>query len=108
MSTATKSLSTSYMRVRCGVTETTARLFMHKVREAMKSSERFPMNGEVEVGEFVVRGKEKGKIVRSYDTKKKKAVCDIEYSDNEGVKRMYIQKIDNYSTKELEKIFLKR
>lgn len=38
MSTTTKSLSASYMGVRYGVTETTARMFMHKVREAMKSS----------------------------------------------------------------------
>lgn len=107
MSTTTKSLSASYMGVRYGVTEKTARLFMHKVREAMKSSERFPMKGEVEVDEFVVGGKEKGKIGRSYDTKKKKAVCAIEYSDHGGVKRMYIQKIDNYSAKELGSIFEK-
>jgi len=43
MSTTTKSLSASDMGVRYGVTEKTARLFMHKVREAMKSSEDYPM-----------------------------------------------------------------
>ena len=37
MATSTKSLSASYIAVRFGVTEKTARLFMHKVREAMKS-----------------------------------------------------------------------
>ena len=47
MSTTTKSLSASYMGVRYGVTEKTARLFMHKVREAMKSSENNPMNGTI-------------------------------------------------------------
>jgi hypothetical protein len=35
MATSTKSLSASYMGVRNGVTEKTARLFMLKVREAM-------------------------------------------------------------------------
>jgi DNA-directed RNA polymerase subunit RPC12/RpoP len=34
MSTTTKSLSASYMAERYGVTEKTARLFMHKVRQA--------------------------------------------------------------------------
>jgi hypothetical protein len=35
MSTSTKSLSASYMGGRFGITEKTARLFMHKIREAM-------------------------------------------------------------------------
>ena len=57
MSTSTKSLSASYMGICYGVTEKTARLFMHKVREAMKSSENNPMDGEVHVDEFVIGGK---------------------------------------------------
>jgi len=105
MSTTTKSLSASYVAERFGVTEKTARLFMHKVRESMKSSEAYPMKGNVEVDEFVVGGKEKGKVGRSYDAKKKKAVCAIEYTELGKVKRMYILKIDNFSAKELEKIF---
>ena len=39
MSTTTKNFSALQMAVRYGVRENTARLFMHKVREAMKSSE---------------------------------------------------------------------
>ena len=35
---------------------------MHKVREAMKSSEQHPMQGTVHVDEFVIGGKENGKI----------------------------------------------
>ena len=105
MSTSTKSLSASYMGVRYGVTEKTARLFMHKVREAMKSSEDYPMKGKVEVDEFVVGGKEKGKVGRSYDAKKKKAVCAVEYTDEGKIKRMYAMRIDNYSAKELQVIF---
>jgi hypothetical protein len=50
---------------------------MHKGREAMKSSENHPMNWKVEVDEFVVGGKEKGMVGRSFDAKKKKAVCAI-------------------------------
>ncbi len=62
MSTTTKSLSASYMGVRFGVTEKTARLFMHKVREAMKSSEDYPMDETVHIDEFVVGGREKGRV----------------------------------------------
>lgn len=107
MSTSTKGLSASYMGVRYGITEKTARLFMHKIREAMKSSENHPMDGQVEVDEFVVGGKEEGKVGRSYDGKKKKAVCAVQYTDEGKVKRMYAIRIDNYSAKELKQIFKK-
>ncbi len=107
MSTSTKSLSASYIAVRFGVTEKTARFFMHKIREAMKSSESHPIDGIVHVDEFVVGGKEKNKVGRSYHVKKKKVVCAVELTDEGKVKRMYSMKIDNYSAKELEKIFEK-
>ncbi|UAM96692.1 IS1595 family transposase [Polaribacter litorisediminis] len=105
MSTTTKSLSASYMGVRFGVTEKTARLFMHKVREAMKSSENHPMKGTVHIDEFVIGGKEKGKVGRSYNSKKKKIVTAVELTDKGKIKRMYALKIDNYSAKELKTIF---
>lgn len=105
MATTTKSLSASYMADRVGVTEKTARLFMHKIREAMKSSGNNPMDGHVHIDEFVVGGKEEGKIGRSYDSKKKKAVCAVELTEDGKVKRMYSIKIDNYSAKELRKLF---
>lgn len=78
MSTTTKSFSASHIAVRFGITEKTARLFMHKIREAMKSSENNPVDGIVHIDEFVVGGKEKGVIGRSYHTKKKKIVCAVE------------------------------
>lgn len=61
MSTTTKSLSASYMRVRFVITEKTARFFMLKVREAMSSSGNNPMDGIVHVDEFVLGGKEEKK-----------------------------------------------
>ena len=105
MSTTTKSLSASYMGVRFGVTEKTARLFMHKVREAMKSSENHPMDGTVHIDEFVIGGKEKGKVGRSYKSKKKKVVAAVELTDKGKIKRMYALQIDNFSAKELQAIF---
>lgn len=105
MSTTTKSLSASYMGVRFGVTEKTARLFMHKVREAMKSSENHPMDGNVHVDEFVVGGREKGKVGRSYNSKKKKVATAVELTDRGKIKRMYALRIDNFSAKELKTLF---
>ena len=106
MATTTKSLSASYMGVRYGVTEKTARLFMHKVREAMSSSGDHPMDGNVHVDEFVLGGYEQGKIGRSYDAKKKKAVTAVQLTDDGKVKRMYTKRIDDFSAKSLQYIFV--
>jgi transposase-like protein len=105
MGTTTKSLSASYIAERFGVTEKTARLFMHKVREAMSSSGNHPMDGNVHIDEFVVGGKEEGKVGRSYNSKKKKVVCSLELTQDGKVKRMYAMKIENYSSTELKKMF---
>ena len=105
MATTTKSLSASYTGVRFGITEKTARLFMHKVREAMKSSGGHPMDGSVHIDEFVLGGREEGKVGRSYDSKKKKAVCAVQLTHEGKVRRMYSMKIENYSAKELKKMF---
>ena len=107
MSTSTKSLSASQTAVRFGVHERTARLFMHKVREAMKSSQNYPMSGVVNVEEYVVGVYEQGKPGRSYDSKKKKAVCAVELADEGKVKRFYTFKIPDYSAKCLRKILKK-
>jgi len=107
MATTTKSLSARYVAARFGVTEKTGRLFMHKVREAMKSSENHPMDGIVHVDEFVIGGKEEGKVGRSYNTKKKKMVCAVQITGDGKIRRMYSLKIENYSAKELKKIFNK-
>lgn len=106
MATTTKSLSASYMSVRYGVTEKTARLFMLKVREAMASSGNNPMDGDVHVDEFVLGGKDEGKIGRSYDGKKKKAVTAVQLTQEGKVKRMYTMKIDDFSAQSLQYIFI--
>ena len=105
MATTTESLSALQMSVRYGVQENTARLFMHKVREAMKSSGNNPIDGIVHIDEFVVGGYEESKQGRSYDSKKKKSVCAVELTDNGKVKRFYAIKIEDFSAKSLRKIF---
>ena len=105
MSTTTKDLSALQMSVRYGVAENTARLFMHKVREAMKSDEKDGMKGLVQIDEFTVGGKEENKQGRSYDAKKKKIVCAVELTDEGKVKRFYALKIEDFSAKSLRTIF---
>lgn len=105
MSTTTKDLSALQMSVRYGVAENTARLFMHKVREAMKSNENDGMKGLVQIDEFTIGGKEDGKQGRSYDSKKKKVVCAVELTDEGKVKRFYALKIKDFSSKSLRTIF---
>lgn len=106
MATSTKSLSASYMGVRYGVTEKTARLFMLKVREAMSSSRNSPMDGSVHVDEFVLGGYDQGKVGRSYQGKKKKAVTAVELTDEGKVKRMYAMRIEDFSARSLQYIFV--
>ena len=105
MATTTKSLSASQMAVRFGVQVKTARMFMQKVREAMKSSENFPMKGVVNVDQYVVGGYQEGKPGRSYNSLKKKAVCAVELTDDGKVKRFYTFQIPDYSAKSLRKMF---
>jgi len=106
MATTTKSLSATQMGVRYGVTEKTARLFMLKVREAMVSSMNHPMDGNVQVDEFVLGGYEEGKIGRSYNSKKKKVVTAVQLTEKGKVRRMYAMKIEDFSAESLQYIFV--
>ena len=105
MSTTTKGLSALQVAKRYSIRPSTARLFMHKVREAMKSSQTQPMDGQVHVDEFVVGGQESGKVGRSYGGKKKKVVCAVELTDSGKVKRFYSMQITDYSAKSLRPLF---
>jgi transposase-like protein len=71
----------------------------------MKSSQDFPMKGIVNIDEHVIDGYEQGKLGRSYDSSKKKAVCAVELIDDGKVKRFYTFQIPDYSTKSLRKMF---
>lgn len=105
LTASTKGLSDAQIAKRYGISRPTAWLFTKKVRIVMKSSENYPMVGDVQVDEFVVGGKETGKQGRSYDSKKSKAVCAIELTKNKGIKRVYIKSIEDYSAKSLRPIF---
>lgn len=105
MSSNTKSISSSQIARRVGISRQAAWLFMHKVRKAMESSELHPMDGKVFVDEFVFGGREDLKQGRSQDSKKKKIVVAVQVGENRKIKRAYFKRIDDYSSKELGKIF---
>ena len=78
---------------------------MHKVREAMESSGKYPMDGIVHVDEFVLGGVEQGKIGRSYHAKRKKAVTAVQLTKEGKLRRMYAMGIEDFSARSLESIF---
>ena len=105
MAASTKGLSSSQVGRRYGISRKSAWLFMHKVRLGMESSKSYPIDGIVQVDEFVVGGKENNKQGRSYDSKKKKVGCAVELTDEGKVKRVYAIRIEDFSNKSLRKIF---
>jgi transposase-like protein len=107
MSATSKGLSSLQAAKRYSISPTTAWTFMHKVRKAMESSQQQPMEGEVHVDEFVYGGKENLKQGRSYDTKKKKLIVAVELAEKGTVKRVYFNKLKDYSSKSLQVIFNK-
>jgi len=72
MATTTRSLPASYLAKRLGITPYTARMFMYKVRNSMKSSENFLMVNRVEVDEFVVGEKKMARLGEAMIPRKKK------------------------------------
>jgi len=105
MSCTTKGLSSTQMAKRYSITQKTAWFFMQKVKLAMQSSGQYPMEGDVQVDEFVIGGKETGKQGRSYDSKKSKVVCAVELTQKGKVKRGYAKIINDYSAKSIRPLF---
>lgn len=104
MSATTKSVSAEQLAKMVGINRKSALLFQQKVRLAMKSSEQYPLNGQVEVDEAFIGGKEEGKIGRGAEDKVQVAVA-VEKNGATGMKRMYVRVIKNASTAEIKDIF---
>lgn len=85
-------------------------LFKAKLQEVMKSSGKNPLEGDVEVDEFVVGGFEKDKPGRSHG-KKRMVVLGIQRVKNkkgkETIGRAYAKPIDSFSSTELAGFFKK-
>lgn len=105
MTASTKGMSASQIAKRYDINRKTAWLFMQKVRIAMKSSQKHPIDGVVQVDEFVYGGKENLKQGRSKNTKKKKIVAAVSLTDEGKVERVYFKLLEDYSSKSIRAIF---
>lgn len=102
----TKSISAEQLSKNMGVNRKTALLFQQKVRLAMKSSEDYPLSGQVEVDEAFIGQTEEGKMGRGAENKAQ-IVVTIEKNGASGIKRMYARRIKDASSDELRPIFEK-
>ena len=102
--TSKKGANSIWLAERHGVKQMTAWLFRRKVQEAMKSSEKYPLEKEVHVDEFEIGTPQKGEQGRSKSESKIRIVLAIE---NRGGKpgRGYAKVIEDYSCKSLTPIF---
>ncbi|TAG57601.1 MAG: IS1595 family transposase [Cytophagales bacterium] len=106
MSATTKSISAEQLAKNVGINRKTALLFQQKVRVSMKSSEKYPLKGCVEVDEAFIGEQETGAVGRGA-VKKSQIVVAIEKNGGKGTKRMYVKKIENASSEQLKPFFEK-
>ena len=104
ITTSKKGANTIWLAERFGVQQKTAWLFRQKVQVAMKSSERYPLEGIVHVDEFEIGTPQQGEQGRSKSEKKSRVVIAVEYRDGKAG-RGYARIINDYSAKSLSDIF---
>jgi transposase-like protein len=90
-----KGMSSYELSKEMDISQKTAWLFHRKIQEAMASSGRYPLTGEVHVDEFVTGGPEKILRGRSYGAKKKSLIM-MEVIEGNKTGRIYCRKIDDY------------
>ena len=103
MSTNKKGISSTELSRKLDLRQKTCWSFRTKVSKAMKRSEKYPMDGQVEVDEFVVGQQEEGVVGRKND--KKKTVIIAIQKEAKGVKRMYARVIGNCSNAKFKPFF---
>ena len=99
VATSKKGISSYELSRKLSLRQKTCWLFKRKVMEAMKSSEKLPLTGKVEMDEFYVGGPEDEKRGRGNE-KKKQVVLAIQV-DQFGIHRSYAQVIPRADATEL-------
>lgn len=82
--------------------------FKRKIQRCMQSSELNPLKGLIHVDEFVIGGKEVGCPGRSNESEKQRVVVALEIIKHKKkiqMGRAYALTIENYSSRELQKLF---
>lgn len=99
-------MSSNELSRELGLRQKTCWAFKRKVQEAMSSSEQFALEGNVDIDEFVIGGTDEGAQGRSKGDKKIIAVALERRADGQ-MGRAYGIKINDYSAKEIGKLFEK-
>jgi hypothetical protein len=100
-----KGMSSTELSKELDLRQKTCWLFKRKIQQAMKSSEKQPLAGRVDVDEFVIGGHEEGKPGRS-DGKKKKVIIAVEQV-KDGIGRAYARVIEDFSANSFKPFFEK-
>lgn len=98
-----KGLSTMELSKEFGLRQKTCWAFKWKIQQAMKSSGRYPLTGEVHVDECMIGGPEEQKRGRSHGEKKLILVALEIIKD--GVGRAYSEVISDFSSKSFRPFF---
>jgi transposase-like protein len=104
--TKKKGMSSLELSEEYGLRQKTCWEFKWKIQQAMKSSGKHPLTGEVHVDEFYVGGEEEGIIGRNTKGKKKLVIVALEIVKG-GVGRAYAQVIDDASATSFRPFFEK-
>lgn len=104
--TKKKGMSSLELSEEYGLRQKTCWEFKWKIQQAMKSSGKHPLTGEVHVDEFYVGGEEDGIIGRNPKGKKKLVIAALEIVKG-GVGRAYAQVIDDASATSFRPFFEK-
>lgn len=104
VSVSKKGMSSWGLSRELGLRQMTCWAFKRKIQEAMASSESFPLKGRVDVDELAIGGHDEGGQGRS-KADKKLVSLSVEIREDGKMGRAYGTLINDYSTKELEKIF---
>jgi transposase-like protein len=104
VSVSKKGMSSWGLSRELGLRQMTCWAFKRKIQEAMASSQSFPLEGRVDVDELAIGGHDEGAQGRS-KADKKLVSLSVEIREDGKMGRAYGKLINDYSTKELEKIF---
>ena len=99
-----KGISSYEIESEFSISQETCWKFRNKVQKIMRSSEVYPLKGNVDVDEFLVGGPETGKRGRSHG-KKKLIIIALERLRNDRFGRSYMRLIQKSSTKEFRPFF---
>lgn len=106
MSVRKKGISSYEIESEFSLSQNTCWKFRNMVQGVMKSSERYPLTGNVDVDEFLVGGPEEGKRGRSHG-KKRLILIALERLAEDKFGRSYMKQINRSSTKEFRPFFNK-